>query len=73
MKVSKELEDYFRVILKKAHDPKNGEDAAGWSNALLMTTRSYAMALAIEQTKATNFTSPLMEVLDGKGKSDSKN
>jgi len=73
MEILKELEKYAKEIMVSGQNPTSGEDAAGYANAILMVTRALAMLQAIEQSKAMNLTSPLMEVLHGKGKPDTTN
>jgi hypothetical protein len=73
MEFLKELEGYVKKIMERGIYPENGEDAAGYANAVLMMVRAIAMLQAIEQSKAMNRTSPLMEVLHGKAKPDTTN
>lgn len=56
-KNSKIVQDLFFEYLDKAKTPENGEDAAGWANALMQLVKTYGYWLAFEQQAAVNFTS----------------
>ena len=76
MKVSKELENYILDIVSKAvKETKDGNDSAGYANAILMATKAYGFFYSLEQAEAVNMTQTYIkkEVEDGKGKSKSKN
>jgi hypothetical protein len=75
MKVSKELESYILDIVSKAvENTKDGEDSAGYANAVMMASKAHAYFLAVEQAQAMNFVGPKpMEAKDGKGKPETQN
>jgi hypothetical protein len=73
MQISKELEQYILDIIGKGVKSTNGEDTAGYANAILMATRAWGMHIAVEQAQAVNFTSPLREGPDGTGNETTQN
>jgi len=73
MKISEELRELILQYRKVGDIPNNGEDAAGYANAILMLSRAYGLHIAVEQAAAMNFTSPMRGVIDGEEGSDTKN
>jgi len=73
MKVSEELKSYVKDLITKAtSNTIDGEDAAGYANAILMATKAYGYFISIEQTMAMNF-SEEKEIMNAKKETRTKN